>query len=368
VNATAPVTDPWSLATRRGPIRMPAFLPDATRGTVRAVDADDLRSVGVTTLMTSAFHLSRRPGARRVQRLGGIHRFNGWDGPIVTDSGGFQVFSLIRQNPGNGAIRENGVIFRDADTGKREWFTPERSIRAQLQLGSDVLIAFDDCTGLTETREDLEASVARTVKWFRQARLELERQAEQQRLSELPPLVGVVQGGSDDELRTACAQALVELGADAFGFGGWPIDAEGRLQFEQFVTLDAALPPLAPLFALGVGKPEHLVRVATLGRPVIFDCSLPTRDARKHRLYVRLPGTEPDVDGAFYSTLYILDAKHAGDERPLSEVCDAPCCRRYSRAYLHHLAKVGDSLGDRLATLHNLRLYTQLVEELGRRQ
>jgi queuine tRNA-ribosyltransferase len=279
------VVDPWSLETPRGPIRTPAFLPDATRGTVRAVDADDLRSVGVAALMTSAFHLSRRPGTRRVQHLGGIHRFNGWDGPIVTDSGGFQVYSLIRQSPGNGAIRENGVIFRDRDTGKREWFTPERSIRAQLQLGSDVLIALDDCTGHTETRADLEASVARTIKWFRQARLELDRQVEQRRLTgPLPPLVGVVQGGSDKELRTACAEALVDLGADAFGFGGWPIDAEGRLQFDQFETIDATLPPMAPLFALGVGKPEHLVRVASLGRPVIFDCSLPTRDARKHRL------------------------------------------------------------------------------------
>jgi queuine tRNA-ribosyltransferase len=364
---TRAVADPWSIETPRGPIRMPTFLPDATRGTVRAVDADDLRRVGVSALMTSAFHLSRRPGTRRVQRLGGIHRFNGWDGPIVSDSGGFQVFSLIRQSPDNGAIRENGVIFRDRDSGKREWFTPERSIRAQLQLGSDVLIALDDCTGLTETKADLEASVQRTIKWFRQARAELERQVEQRRLEEpIPPLVGVVQGGRDEELRRTCAEALVELGADAFGFGGWPVDEDGRLQFDQFVTLDAALPAGAPLFALGVGKPEHLVRVASLGRPVVFDCSLPTRDARRHRLYVRLPGREPDAEGSFYTTLYILDAKHAGDQRPLSEACDAPCCMRYSRAYLHHLFKVGDSLGDRLATLHNLRLYTQLVEELGR--
>jgi queuine tRNA-ribosyltransferase len=358
-----------AIETPHDVLNAPAFLPDATRGTVRMVDADDLRSAGVTGLMTSAFHLMTRPGARRLQRLGGLHRFNGWNGPIVTDSGGFQIFSLIRQDPRRGTIRPSGAIFREPQTGKRVTITPERSIRTQLAVGADVLIALDDCTGLTETREDLAASVERTIRWFGRARAELDAQLDQRRLEgPRPPLVGVVQGGSDHELRRRCAAALAELGADAFGFGGWPIDEGGALQREQFEVLHDALPAGAPLFALGVGKPEHVVNVARLGRPIVFDCSLPTRDARRHRLLARRPAAPLESTPTFYDLVYILDAKHGSDPKPVSELCDAPCCRRYSRAYLHHLAKTGDALGQRLGTIHNLRFYTQLVEELSREE
>jgi queuine tRNA-ribosyltransferase len=355
--------------TPHGPIETPAFLPDATRGTVRAVDAEDLRRVGVGALMTSAFHLMRRPGTRRVKRLGGLHGFSGWDGPVVTDSGGFQIFSLIRQDPRQGTIRPQGAIFRDPRTGKRETLTPERSIRAQLDLDADVLVALDDCTGLDEGPADLEASVERTIRWFAEAKRELESQLAQRRRrpGPRPPLVGVVQGGHDETLRRRCAQALAELGADAYGFGGWPIDAEGRLRRDEFEVVHDALPEGATLFALGVGKPEHLVSVASLDRPLVFDCSLPTRDARHHRLYVREPGVPLDDERPFYRMLYVLDPEHADDARPISEVCDAPCCARYSLAYVHHLFKVKDTLGERLATLHNLRFYTQLVEELRAR-
>jgi queuine tRNA-ribosyltransferase len=355
-----------TLETRHGPIETPAFMPDATRGSVRGVDAADLRAAGVRALMTSSFHLMRRPGAQRTARLGGLHRFTGWHGPIVTDSGGFQIFSLIRQDARRGTIRPDGAIFRDPDSGKRIHLTPERSIRVQLALGSDVVVALDDCTGLSETTDDLAASVERTIRWFERAKAEFDQQVEQRRLTDLRPvLVGVVQGGSDPELRRACARALAELGADAFGFGGWPIDHEGRLQREQFEHVDGALPEGRPLFALGVGKPEHVVDVARLGRPVIFDCSLPSRDARHHRLYVRRQGVPLDAGAGLYGLLYILDEKHANDPRPLSELCDGPCCTGYSRAYLHHLFKTNDTLGQRLATMHNLRFYTQLVEELA---
>jgi queuine tRNA-ribosyltransferase len=356
-----------SLTTPHGPITTPAFLPDATRGGVRSVDADDLHRVGVRALMTSSFHLIRRPGAQRVARLGGLHRFNGWDGPIVTDSGGFQIFSLIRQDQRNGAIRPNGAIFRDPDSAKRIALTPQRSIRAQLSLGADVLIALDDCTGLGETSADLAASVERTVRWFQAAKAELTLQCHQRPIpAPRPVLVGVVQGGREERLRRECAAALAELGADAFGFGGWPIDEHGRLQRDQFEMVNAALPPGAALFALGVGKPEHVVEVARLGRPVIFDCSLPSRDARHHRLYIRRGDVPLDDGSAFYTTTYILDAKHASAGQPLSEECDAPCCRHYSRAYIHHLFKTNDTLGQRLATMHNLRFYTQLIEDLAR--
>jgi queuine tRNA-ribosyltransferase len=355
-----------AVETRRGPIPTPAFMPDATRGSVRAVDASDLRVVRVHAVMTSAFHLMRRPGAQRVARLGGLHAFSGWDGPIVTDSGGFQIFSLIRQDPRAGTIRPDGAIFRDPDSGKRINLTPERSIRVQLDLGSDVVVALDDCTGLTETEADLTASVDRTIRWFERAKREFDQQVEQRRTGLPPPvLVGVVQGGVSEPLRRRCAAALVELGADAFGFGGWPIDEAGLLHRDQLEIVHDALPPQAPLFALGIGKPEHVVDVAAFDRPIVFDCSLPSRDARHHRIYVRRDEVPLDGKTRFYELLYILDEKHASDPRPLSASCDCPCCARYPRAFVHHLLKSNDVLGLRLATLHNLRFYTKLVEDLA---
>jgi queuine tRNA-ribosyltransferase len=356
------------LLTAHGPLQAPCYIPDATRGFVRSIDASDLEAVGIPALMINAYHLMTRPGVRVVQRLGGLHAFSGWRGPIVTDSGGFQVFSLIRQNAKHGQIRDHEIVFRPPDGKDKLILTPEKVVQAQLRLGADVLVALDDCTGPEAPADEQRRAVDRTVAWAIRARDELARQLAQRRTEGPPPiLVAPIQGGNDAALRRECAQALVDAGMQAFGFGGWPLDEGGALQLEMFSVLHELLPPSAPLFALGVGKPEHLVAITALGRPAVFDSSLPTRDARHHRLYRFRdpPADAPVLAGpGFYERLYILDKKHATADEPLSPHCDALCCRRYSRGFLHHLFKCEDPLAFRLATLHNLRFYTQLVARL----
>jgi queuine tRNA-ribosyltransferase len=355
------------LRTAHGPIVTPAFLPDATRGAVRETDLEGVASVGVRALMVNAFHVMLRPGADRVRRLGGLHRFMGWDGPIVTDSGGFQAMSLIRQRPGSGSIRPDGLHYKVPETGRKIRLTPEKCIQVQLQLGSDVIIALDDCAEPSEPEAAQRAATERTVAWARRCREEFVRQLEQRRLGDVRPrLVGVVQGGASQALREDCAGALIELGFDGFGFGGWPLAPDGTFTLELFALLSRILPADAPRFALGVGKPEHVAAVARLGGSWIFDCTIPTRDARHHRLYTftRDPSSGLGSARDFYRCLYMLDEKHAQDPGPVEAGCDCPCCRRYGRAYLHHLFKVKDAQAARLATLHNLRFYTRLVDAL----
>ena len=351
-----------------GTLRLPAFLPDATRGSVRCVDVGDLAGAGIQALMVNSFHLASRPGVRRIQRLGRLHRFMGWQGPIVTDSGGFQVLSLIRNNPAAGEIRPNEVIFRDPNTAEKIILTPERSVRAQLQLGSDVVIALDDCTGLQASPEEERRSVERTVRWFGRSHDEFERQRRQRGAgADWPLLVGVAQGGTDPTLRESCVRDLLALGADAIGFGGWPIDEEGRLLTEMFSLVTRLVPPSMPIFALGIGKPEHLAALARLGRRFIFDCSLPTRDARRYRLYALDPDWEVKIESPaarFCRYVYLLDPPHADSAEPVDLTCDCACCQHYSRAFLHNLVKVKDSLAERLATIHNLRFYTRLIAHL----
>ena len=367
---------PDALATRHGQLRLPAFLPDATRAGVRAVSADDLRAVGVEALVVSGFHLMRRPGLRTIRGAGGVHRFMGWDGPIISDSGGFQVYSLIRQNPEYGVIRSNEVLFRDPDTGKRTRLTPERVIQAQLTLGSDVIVCLDDCTGIDADRDEQARAVERTVRWARASREAFDRltdgvpAAPDPATGELrrPLLFAVVQGSDDESLRRDCAAALAEIGFDGYGFGGWPLDESRTLLTDPLRWVADALPPDAPKHALGIGRPDYLVAALAMGY-ALFDSALPTRDARHGRLYMWRPGfpeRAPRPGDAFFGTVHILDARQRSATGPIDERCDCPTCGRYSRAYLHHLFRVGDASAERLATLHNLRFYARLMDALRR--
>lgn len=364
---SAPPQPDVTLDTRHGSVALPTFLPDATRASVRAVDTADLRTVGIEAVMVNAMHLAQRPGLRQVRRAGGLHSFMGWDGVIVSDSGGFQVLSLLRRQGNLGAIRGNSVSFEQ--DGRKITLTPQKVVEWQFGLGSDVVIALDDCTGPEDSPAEQLASTERTIRWFRQAREAFDVQCRQRGTDRPPLLVGVVQGGADPELRRRCVEALVECGAQGFGFGGWPLDGDGVLELEMFRLLATLTPAGAPLFALGVGKPEHLVALTELDRRWVFDCTIPTRDARHGRLYSFVPDIETrglTPDRNFYRNVYITDEKNARIDEPLCPTCDCPTCRRYSRAYLHHLFRVRDGLADRLATLHNLRFYTRLLEMLRR--
>ena len=373
------VLPPTVLPTRHGDLSLPCFLPDATRATVRAIDSTDLRTIGIDGVVVNTFHLMRTPGTRLVKLAGGIHRFMGWDGPVISDSGGFQVYSLIRQNPSAGVIRPHEVIFKEPTTGEKVVLTPDRCIQAQLQLGSDVLFCLDDCTDASDLDSEQALSVERTIRWAARCKetfdnLVIPRAArrsaplpDQEKETPVRPLLfAVVQGGGSASLRAECARALAQIGFDGFGYGGWPLTPEGALRTDMLAAVAEALPPGTPLHALGIGRPDHVVRAHALGY-TIFDCTLPTRDARHGRLYRYRPGfpaNRPRPDHDFFDTHYILDQKHANDFGPIDEGCDCPTCSRYSRAYLRHLFKVEDASAWRLATLHNLRFYSRLLNAL----
>ncbi len=348
------------LDTPHGALALPAFLPDGTRGVVRTVDGEDLARSGVRAVMVNSLHLGETPGMEAVRATGGIHRFMGWDGPVASDSGGFQAYSL-QLAPGNLAkVTEDGFSYRFKPADRRRLLSAERCVRQQLRLGADVIFCLDECTHPDAPGDVQLASVERTLRWSRIGRATADAAA-QRGEGERPLVFAVVQGGLDPELRRRCAEGLLEIGFDGFGYGGWPVDDDGHLV--EMVSLVADLLPAdAPKHALGIGRPENVVAAFRAGY-TMFDCTLPTRNARRGALYV-FTGEPIGTDGAFYRQLRIDSERFRRDARPLEEGCDCPTCTRFGRAYLAHLFAVGDALGLRLATLHNLRFYTRLMEAL----
>ena len=341
------------LSLNHGNIKLPAFLPDATRGVVRCVDAQDLMACRVPGLVMNTYHLLTKPGLSTIKALGGLHAFSGWSGPILTDSGGFQVFSLIRENKKFGEIRKNEIIFRPRDDkGKKISITPEKCIQAQFAYGSDIIMCLDYCTHPDDPPEVNRRSVDITIEWARRCKDEYNRLAANS--LKKPLIFGIIQGGSDCSLRKECADALIEIGFDGFGFGGWPLDSAGKLTEDILAYTASLMPDNTPKYAMGLGRPEGIVSCLKMGYN-LFDCVIPTREARHNRLYV--------WGGDFYEHFYPLDDIYRRDPRPVSDLCDCHACRNYSRGYLRHLLATGDSLGNRLATIHNLRFYTMLMEK-----
>ena len=344
-----------------GNVPLPAFFPDATRGVVRCVDAQDLQACRIPGLVMNAYHLLSKPGPSTVKALGGLHAFTGFTGPILTDSGGFQVFSLIRENAKFGQVRAGEIIFRPEE-GKKIIFTPEKCIQAQFSYGADIMMCLDYCTHPDDPPEVNRQAVETTVRWAQRCKDEFERltkKAEGPR----PLLFGIIQGGNDKALRRECAEALIEIGFDGYGFGGWPLDSQGRLQEDMLAYTASLMPDHSAKYAMGLGKPEGVAACVRMGYN-LFDCVIPTREARHKRLYV-FTEAEGDVHGeGFYRYLYPMDDVYRRDARPLSDYCDCHTCLNYSRAYLRHLLVIGDALGNRLATIHNLRFYAMLMERL----
>jgi len=353
---------PAVLSTARGPVALPAFMPDATRAVVRSLDADDLRHCGVQGLVVNAFHLSSRPGTSVVAALGGVHAFMDWRGPVLSDSGGFQVYSLLAHSPSLGSISSKGFRYRHSPGAARRILTPEKCIRKQLQIGSDIVVCLDHCTHPDAPADQQRQSVEHTVRWARDCRRTFDQACG--RMDARPLLFAVIQGGSDLGLRRECAERLAEIGFDGYGYGGWPIADDGQL-VDMVHAVAEMVPPGRPTWGLGIGKPEHVVTCARLGYGV-FDCTIPTRDARHGRLYTFVddPRTVPLAGTSFYRCLYPRDEKHVRADGPIDPTCDCACCTGYSLGYLHHLFRIGDSLAHRLATMHNLRFYTRLMERL----
>jgi queuine tRNA-ribosyltransferase len=356
---------PASLALPNGDLPLPAFLPDATHAVVRAVDSADLLQCGVNALVMNTFHLMQRPGSSTVQALGGLHAMAGWPRPIVTDSGGFQAYSLIRQNSKFGSITANGILFRPEGSSRKLQLTPEKCVQLQLAYGSDVVMCLDDCTHVTASHDEQLLAVQRTVDWAKRCRKEFDQLTARRDYAEgkRPLLFAVVQGGGSHDLRRRCAEALLEIGFDGYGYGGWPLDEEGNLLEEMLAHTRAQIPDRFPMHALGVGHPQSIARCVQMGY-AIFDSALPTRDARHARLYTF---DEDTVDGSDWRLkfLYINDDRYIKDPRPVEEHCDCATCARYSRGYLYHLFKTGDVTFQRLATIHNLRFMARLMQRLA---
>lgn len=350
------------LVLPHGTLAFPVYLPDATYGMVRAADASDLEACQVQAVVMNTFHLMQRPGSSTIQGLGGLHRMSSWQRPIITDSGGFQAYSLIRQNPKFGSMTPSGLTFQPEGSTRKFQLTPEKSVQLQLAYGADVVICLDDCTHVDASRAEQELSVTRTIAWARRCRTTFDSLLAEKKLppAQHPKLFGVIQGGGERDLRQKCAQALLEIGFDGFGFGGWPLDAQGNLLEDILAYTRELVPPTFPMHALGVGHPKNVAACWRLGY-ALFDSAMPTRDARHGRLYAF---TRPDLSGDWLDYVYINDERHIKADRPLSPGCDCLTCARYSAGYLHHLFKLNDSLYFRLATLHNLRFMTQLTEKL----
>jgi queuine tRNA-ribosyltransferase len=287
---------------------------------------------------------------------------SGWTRPIITDSGGFQAYSLIHQNPRQGSLNDQGISYTPENGSHKYQLTPEKSIQLQIAFGADIVICLDDCTHVDASLVDQENSVHRTIAWARRSRAEFDKLMDTRHIEpeNQPRLFAVIQGGGYPHLRKTCAQALLEIGFDGFGFGGWPLDHDGNLLADMIALARQLVPPTYPMHALGVGHPRNVQVCHALGYD-LFDSAMPTRDARHGRLYCL---TNPGYDGDWLKYLYIQDEQHVKSADPLDLDCDCLCCRRYSRGYLHHLFKAGDSLFFRLATIHNVRFMTRLTSYL----
>ena len=355
-----------TLQVRQHTLPLPAFLPDATFGYVRSLTSTDLSEAGVQAVMMNAFHLMQKPGSSVIQAMGGLHCFSGWDGLIMTDSGGFQAYSLIRQNPKFGSLNENGIIFRPEGSNRKLNLTPEKSIQLQLGFGADVLFCLDDCTHVDAPFEEQQLSVQRTIAWAKRCKDTFEKQLTARKISpkDRPLFFAVIQGGGYPELRKRCAEALLEIGFDGFGFGGWPLDDQSQLLTDILAYTRELIPNQFPIHALGIGHPLNVSTCYHLGY-ALFDCAMPTRDARHGRLYaLNTAGAIPDAGSDWFRFVYIGDDVYMRSSEPISPGCDCPTCQHYSLAYLNHLYRMKDASYQRLASQHNLRFMTHLMETL----
>ena len=325
------------LHTTHGDVPTPAFMPVGTKATVKSVDPDELRALGTRMLLGNTYHLHFRPGEDVVAELGGLHAFMGWDGPILTDSGGFQVFSLRDTLI---AADDDGVTFRSVYDGAAERFTPELATRIQADLGSDVAMCLDICPPAGVSHADLELAVRRTTLWAERQR-DLPRADGQLRFA-------ITQGGLDGDLRAQSSEALVALDFDGYAIGGLSVGEERAPMFAAATGAAAALPPDKPRYFMGIGDPEGVIEVIARGIDM-FDCVLPTRTART--------GSALTWEGR----LNMRNARFARDPRPLVAGCGCPACTRFSRAYIRHLVNQEEILGLRLLSLHNLRFLLDLV-------
>ena len=332
------------IAMQRGEIRTPAFMPVGTAATIKAMRPEEVRASGADIILGNTYHLMLRPGAERTARLGGLHRFMGWDRPILTDSGGYQVMSLSELTK----VTEQGVAFASHVDGSRHMLTPERSIEVQRLLDSDIVMQFDQLVPTSSTEEAQREAMERSMRWAKRSRDEFDRGGEH---AEKSAIFGIQQGALNETLRRASAEALIDIGFDSYAIGGLAV---GEGQAAMLGCLDFAvgmLPSDKPRYLMGVGKPDDIVEAVTRGIDM-FDCVLPTRSGRTGQAFT--------ANGP----INMRNARFAEDREPIEVNCPCPACAQFERAYIHHLVKSGEILGAMLMTQHNLWFYQRMMQAL----
>jgi queuine tRNA-ribosyltransferase len=340
LHATDDAARTGTIHTPRGDVRTPAFMPVGTAATVKAMLPESVRATGADIILGNTYHLMLRPGAERIARLGGLHTFMAWDGPILTDSGGFQVMSLSKLRK----IGEDGVAFQSHIDGANEFLSPERAMEIQRLLGSDIQMVLDECPAFPASEAQIESSLALSMRWAKRSKAAFGEQPGR-------ACFGIVQGGVFSHLRQRSAEALIQIGFDGYAVGGLAV---GEGQSAMFDVLDATVPLLpadSPRYLMGVGKPDDIVGAVLRGIDM-FDCVLPTRSGRNGQAFIR------------EGTLNLRNARHVEDSAPLDSECRCPACRKFSRAYLHHVVKANEIIASMLITWHNLTYYQDLMSEL----
>ena len=341
LKATSGAARRGTLTLNHGVVETPVFMPVGTYGTVKAMTPRDLNDIGAQIVLGNTFHLWLRPGLEVIETFGGLHGFMGWDKPILTDSGGFQVFSLGELRK----ITEEGVKFQSPINGDKLFLTPEESMRIQTVLNSDIVMIFDECTPYPADRKQAGDSMRLSYRWAKRSRAEFDRQQNHN------ALFGIVQGGMHEDLRDESLAGLKDIGFHGYAIGGLSV-GEPKEDFTRILAHTAPqLPTHAPRYLMGVGTPEDLVFAVGQGVDM-FDCVMPTRNARNGMLFTR------------FGDIKIKNAKYRNDARPLDETCQCYACRNFSRAYLHHLFRAGEILGAQLNTIHNLHYYQELMRDM----
>ncbi len=322
-----------------GVVETPVFMPVGTFGAVKTIEPRDLESLDTRILLGNTFHLMLRPGADIIELHGGLHRFMGWNRPILTDSGGFQVFSLAKLR----RMDESGVLFRSPFDGSEVFLGPEESIRMQRVLNSDIAMIFDDCTPYPATEDEARSSMERSLVWAERSKLAFEGSNN--------ALFGIIQGGMYPELRELSLKNLLGIGFDGYAIGGLSVGEPKQQMYQMLNVVAPQMPEARPRYLMGVGTPEDIVHGVKCGVDM-FDCVLPTRNARNGWLYTS------------QGVVKIRNKKYRDDMRPVDEGCDCPCCKNFTRSYLRHLYRVNEPLCARLCTLHNLKFFLDLMEQI----
>ena len=344
------------LKTAHGVLKTPFFMPDATRAFVKLTSLDEVLETGTKAMVVNTFHLYLQPGLETIKKAGGVHKFMSWQGPLLSDSGGFQVFSLIHRHGNMGKIDDEKVTFKSPLDGSWHELSPEKSIQIQFDLGVDMMVCLDDCPPNEFSRIDLEKAVDRTIAWAKRCKAEYNRQIKKRKLNGLkkPLLFAVIQGGAEIDLREKCAKELVKIGFSGYSFGAQHFDKDGNFLEEVLRKTASFIPENAPRFALGVGRPEDIKICFKLGWDM-FDCVIPTREGRHGKLF---------LGDKKYQSININNAIFNQDFTVINKSSNIKALKIHSRSYLKHLFQLKEPLGQRLAALNNLEFYQRLLARL----